>query len=198
MQKLLKAAGFSLLIFFMACNNNQERDISQVNNVEEKQSFFPVTQFLLGQLNEIEGMPVTPVKITMSGDKKDSVWLKKEDIRSFATPFLRPVIDSASMQKYFTEKSFLDQTINALTLSYDLKSNIPDSIKLNHWDVYIDPQKGTVQRIFLVKDEVVNGQNITMQLTWKVNKWCSIRRIVQEPKKEAVITEEIMKWDFED
>jgi hypothetical protein len=198
MQKLLKAAGLSLFLFFIACNNNQEKDISQVNNVEEKQSFFPVTQFLLGQLNEIEGMPVTPVKITMSGGKKDSVWLKKEDIRSFAAPFLRPVIDSASMQKYFTEKSFLDQTINALTLSYDLKSSIPDSIKLNHWDVYIDPQKGAVQRIFLVKDEVVNGQNITTQLTWKVNKWCSIRRIVQEPKKEAVVTEEIMKWDFED
>ncbi len=196
MQKLLKAAGLLLFLFFIACNNNQERDISQVNNVEEKQSFFPVTQFLLGQLNEIEGMPVTPVKITTSLDKKDSVWLKKEDIRSFAAPFLRPVIDSVSMQKYFTEKSFLDQTINALTLSYDVKSTIPDSIKLNHWDVYIDPQKGTVQRIFLVKDEVVDGQNIITQLTWKVNKWCSIRRIVQEPKKEAVITEEIMKWDF--
>ena len=198
MQKLLKAACLSLFLFFIACNNNPGKENLQGNNVEEKQSFFPVTQFLLGQINEIESMPVTPVKITMSRDKKDSVWLKKEDIRSFAAPFLQPVIDSASMQKYFTEKSFLDQTINALTLTYDLKSTIPDSIKLNHWDVYIDPQKGTVQRIFLVKDEVVNGQNITTQLTWKVNKWCSIRRIVQEPKKEAVITEEIMKWDFED
>lgn len=198
MRKLLKAAGFSLFLFFMACNNNQEQDVSQSKSAEEKQSFFPVTQFLLGQLNEIEGMPVTPVKITSSGNKKDSIWLKKEDIRAFAAPFLRPVIDSAGMQQYFIEKSFLDQTINALTLSYDLKSTIPDSIKLNHWDVYIDPQKSTVQRIFLVKDETVNGQNITTQLTWQVNKWCSIRRIVQEPNKEAVVTEEKMKWDFGD
>ncbi len=198
MRKLLKAAGFSLFLFFIACNNNQEKDVSQGNDVEEKQSFFPVTQFLLGQLNEIEGMPITPVKISLSGNKKDSAWKKKEDIRSFAAPFLRPVIDSASMQKYFTEKSFLDQTINALTLSYDLKSTIPDSIKLNHWDVYIDPQKGTVQRIFLVKNEVLNGRNITTQLTWKVKQWCSIRKIVQEPKKAAIVTEEIMKWDFED
>ena len=92
----------------------------------------------------------------------------------------------------------MDQTINAITFSYDAKTKLPDSIKLNHWDVYIDPQKNTVQRIYLVKEETINGESVTTQLTWKVNKWCSIRTIVQQPNKDPQVKEEIMKWDFDE
>jgi len=198
MQKFLRVICSVLLFFFSACHNKEVTQVPQINNTEETQSFFPVTDFLMGQLNEIEGLPVTPLKITVSDDKRDSLWLKKKDIRIFALPFLHPVIDSNSMQNFFTEKSFMDQTINAITLSYDPKTKVPDSIKLNHWDVYIDPQKNKIQRIYLVKEEFINGESVTTQLTWKVNKWCSIRTIVQQPKKEPQVKEEIMKWDFDD
>ena len=92
------------------------------------------------------------------------------------------MIDSVSMQNLFEGKSFMDQTINAVTLSYDPMQKLPDSIKLNHWDVYIDPQKDTVQRVYMVKEEMINGTTVTTQLTWKVNKECDIRTIEQQPK----------------
>ena len=92
----------------------------------------------------------------------------------------------------------MDQTINAVTFSFDAKMKLPDSIKLNHWDVYIDPQKNTVQRIYMVKEDIVNGANITTQLTWKADKWCSIRTIMQQPGKDPQVKEEIMKWNFDE
>lgn len=198
MQKFIKLICSSLLFFFSACHNTEVKQVTPINNTEETQSFFPVTDFLLGQLNEIEGLPITPLKIIVTDNKRDSIWLKKTNIRTFAFPFLHPVIDSVSMQNFFTEKSFMDQTINAVTLSYDPKIKLPDSIKLNHWDVYIDPQKKTVQRIYMVKEEIINAASVTTQLTWKVNKWCSIRTIVQQPKTVPQVKEEIMKWDFDD
>ena len=161
-------------------------------------SFFPVTDFLLGQLSEIDNLPVTPLKININGKKQDSTWLKREDIRKLAAPFLYPVIDSVFMAKYFAGKSFLDQTINAFTFSYDVKTQLPDSIKLIHWDVYIDPQKNNVQRIYLVKEDSKHAANITTQLTWNTNKWFSVRTIIQSPGKEPEVKEEIMKWDFDD
>ena len=102
------------------------------------------------------------------------------------------------MRSFFEEKSYMDQTIKAVTLSYDPVKKLPDSIKLNHWDVYIDPQKGTVQRVYMVKEEVINGTTVTTQLTWKANKWCSIRTIEQQPKMASRVREEIMKWEFDD
>ena len=196
MQKFITVICTVTTFFLFNCHSAKEKQVDADKNTEV-QSFFPVTDFLLGQLKETDSLPVTPLKITISGNKQDSVWLKKEDIRKFAFPFLHPVIDSILMRNYFTEKSFMDQTINAITFSYDAKTKLPGSIKLNHWDVYIDPQKNIVQRIYLVKEETINGENVTTQLSWKVNKWCSIRTIIQQPNKVPQITEDIMKWDFD-
>lgn len=201
MQKLFTAVYLIFIFFSFACNNNNKetKEITRAaTNTEDVQSYFPVTKFLLGQLREIDSMPVTPLKIIKDGEKTDSIWMKKKDIRPFATAFLQPVIDSASMHKYFGEKSFMDQTINAVTLSYDPKIQLPDSIKLNHFDVYIDPEKNKVQRIYMVKEEVKNDETLITQFTWKANKWCSIRTIKQVPGKAPEVKEEIMKWDFDE
>ena len=197
MQKLFKAIYFLPIVLLAACHNKESKPKS-VNHTQESQQFFPVTDFLLGQLNEIDSMPVTPLKIIIDNGKRDSIWLKKSDIRPFAKPFLSPLIDSISLHEFFEEASFMDQTINAVTLSYDPVKKLPDSMKLTHWDVYIDPQKGTVQRVYIVKEETLNGVALTTQLTWKANKWCSIRTIEQQPKMAPGIKEEILKWEFDD
>lgn len=201
MQFFFKRFYLVALFFLCACHSKETKQGLVINNkdsTEEAQPIFPVTEFLLGQLREIDNLPVTPLKIIIDNDKKDSIWQKKKDIRPFAAPFLNPVIDSISMHNFFAEKSFMDQTINAVTLSYDPIKKLPDSMKLNHWDVYIDPQKNTVQRVYMVKEEIVNWTTITTQLTWKVNKSCSIRIIKQHPKMAPDVKEEIMKWDFDD
>lgn len=198
MQKLFKAIYFLPILLLGACHNKESKQTQSVKNIQESQPFFPVTDFLLGQLNEIDSMSVTPLKITIDNGKRDSVWLKKSDIRSFAKPFLSPLIDSMSLHEFFAEESFMDQTVNAVTLSYDPVKKLPDSMKLTHWDIYIDPQKGTVQRVYIVKEETANGATLTTQLTWKANKWCSIRTIEQQSKMAPGIKEEILKWEFDD
>ena len=91
-------------LFIINCEQKKitvpQQQISQPNN-----SFFPVTQYILGQLNELDSLPVTPLKITTINGKADSVWIKREDIRSFAEPFLTPIIDSITWHKYFFKKS---------------------------------------------------------------------------------------------
>jgi hypothetical protein len=196
MQKNLRVIILISILFCSACQGNKQKNIQGEISSEEPISFFPVTDFLLGQLGEIDKLPVTPLQININGDQQDSTWLKREDIRKLALPFLHPVIDSTSMAKYFVGKSFLDQTINAFTFSYDAKTKLPDSIKLVHWDVYVDPQKNDVQRIYMVKEDIINTAHIITQLTWKSNKWFSVRTIIQSPGKEAEVKEEILKWDF--
>ena len=175
------------------CNNttatNTKKDSAQ-------QSFFPVTQFILGQLKELDSLPVTPLKIIIIGVKSDSIWMQKKDIRPFAEPFLHPLIDTANLRDLFSEKSFLDQTINAFTFSYDPYNKLPDTLQLKRWDVYIDPQKNTIKRIYLLKEEMINGELQTLQLTWKTNQWCKITTILEHANRKAEIKEEVIKWNF--
>lgn len=199
MQKFVLILFPFLLFFAGGCNNTDANKASRPTaSANEKQSYFPVTDFILGQLKEIDSMPVTPLKIITKNKKTDSVWLKRKDIRIFAEPFLHPPIDSANLQNLFTEKSFMDQTINAVTLSYDPIKELPPSMQLTHWDVYIDPEKNMVERIYITKQKDSSGINIKTQLTWKVNKWCSIRTITQQVAMPPQVTEEKLVWNFDD
>ena len=102
------------------------------------------------------------------------------------------------MSSLFSEKSFLDQTINAYTFSYDPKEKLPDSIHLVHWDVYMNPQTNSIQRIYLVKQRDSAGTGIINQLTWVVDKWFSIRTITQVQGDKPDIKEKKMIWNFDE
>ena len=186
-----------LLVSLSACkskNNNSSVTPSVNNEVEISPAVFPVTDFFKGQLIELEDMPITPLRITAQGNRTDSLWSKRENIREFAKPFLSPLIDSVSMQKYYDSKSFLDQTINAITIMYDANDQLPGDISLTHFDVYINPLSNKVKRIYMVKKPSVDS---TVQLTWTVNKSCSIVTIVQAPNQKPVIKEDKMIWGFD-
>ena len=198
MQKLFSflILGFSLA--FSACHSARNTDVLSTETQASASSVFPVTEFLKGQLKEMDSAEITPLKVVIINGKTDSIWLKREDIRTNAVPFLTPLIDSAAMSPFFSEKSFLDQTINAYTFSYDPKMKLPDSIKLTHLDVYMNPQTNTITRIYMVKEYVENNTDITTQLTWLVDKWYSIRTITQQEGKQPDVKEVKMIWNFDD
>ncbi|MEO9020853.1 MAG: hypothetical protein ABI237_09090 [Ginsengibacter sp.] len=197
MQKLFSSLALGLFLYLASCNSTKEKGIVSPGTQEDETHIFPVTSFLKGQLREIDSMPVSPLRIITANGKKDSTWLNRKDIRIYAAPFLVPEIDSATMSPYFSEKSFLDQTINEFTFSYDPKVKLPDTLDITHWDVYINPQKTTVSRVYVVKERKENNINYTTQLTWVANEWYSIRTITQKPGKEPEIKEEKMIWDFD-
>ena len=190
---------FILLISGVIIAGCDQKKVTQQEQktTENKNNFFPVTQYLLGQLKELDSLPVTPLKITSINSKTDSVWLKKSEIRSFVQPFLNPVIDSISWSKYFIEKSFLDQTINAFTFSYDPIKQLPDSIELKRWDIYVDPGTGKVKRLYIVKQLNTPPQQ-TIQLTWKQGYFCKITTITEKPGASPQIKEEQLIWNFND
>lgn len=197
MQKLFFFLFLVSFLIFSSCHSKNNSNEHGENISPENASIFPVTAFLKGQLRIIDSLPTTPLKLVISNGKTDSIWLKRDEVRSDAARFLVPQIDSITMSPFFSEKSFLDQTINAFTFSYDPKTTLPDSLHLTHWDVYINPQTGKVQRIYMVKETVEDNKNITTQLTWVTDGWYSIRTITQKPGTEPDIKEEKMIWNFD-
>ena len=140
-----------LLFLLFSCNSPDSSETLSAN--EENSSVFPVTEFLTGQLNIIENSPVTPLKLIIKGDHVDSVWISRDSVRSFAEPFFNPVIDSASLSSYFDGESFLDQTINSVTFTYDANQSLPKDISLRTIDVYVNPDLGTITRVYLLKEK---------------------------------------------
>lgn len=193
MKMIIPILAFTLVLY--SCNNSSNiKEVVAVKETPENQKFFPVTSYLKGELFNIKNIGINPLKYTTVNNVTDSVWLKIEEMDSAFKEFLTPEIDSSNLITLFTEKSFLDQSINAVTLTYEPLVVLPDSMQLRRWDVYIDPKLNTVKRIYIVKD--IN-KNKTLQLTWVSNKWCKIISIITDEQGESKIEkEEKFIWDF--
>lgn len=160
----------------------------------EKQKFFPVTDYLEGEVNNIKKSGVNPLKFTTVNGHTDSVWIKIEELDSVVAEFLNPKIDSTNLVTLFIGKSFLDQSLNAVTFTYDAAVALPDSMKLIHWDVYIDPKTSKVKRVYLVKEI---DKTKTLQLTWVNGQWCKITTVGTDANGVMKVEkEEKLIWDF--
>jgi hypothetical protein len=203
----MKKIFFPILLFVVAsCNNNNENTANSTTgqpspaiSESKKDSFFPVTSFIKGQILSFDSLLVTPLHTTAINDKIDSVWLKQHALIPLLEDFLSPEIKETNLTPFFKETSFNDQTINAVTFTYDPSTTLPDSISLRHWDVYIDPESGKISKIYMVKQLKEKEGNITRQLTWKTGKWAAINTILNKADGTTVLLKaEKFIWNFND
>ena len=182
-----------LIILFSACGSSVEEKIKipVVQKDVLNSDFFPVTNYIKGQILEIARNSINPLKIISTGNKQDSVWLKVEELDAAFADFLTPEIDSKTLGRYFKEHKFMDQTLNTFTFTYEPLENLPDSVKLQRWDVYINPENNTVKRIYLVKK---GPGNKSLQLTWQANEWCRIASFSNQQTREKEI---FIQWRFD-
>ena len=174
--------------------NNQ---FAEIDTIKERPSFFPVGNFIKGQILELKNKGINPQKITYKENRVDSTWLKVAQFDSEFGEYYTPMIDSVSMSKFFVERKFFDQTLDAITLTYDPIGALPDSISWKHWDIYIDPETNMVKRIYLVKRI---DSNKTRQLTWLPGINCKAITIEDNSNgnryKSTIENEVTIKWDY--
>jgi len=190
-----------LFIFFLSCNNsgnNKDKTIADFpKKSEEKENtriFFPVTTYLKGQLFDIKNNGITPIKFTFHQNTYDSIWIKSDSLNNAFADFLMPEIDSVNLSSFFGVTNFFDESLDALTLSYDPVKPLPDTIPWQRWDIYINPVSHNVQRLYLVKR--IN-MNTTKQLTWLQGKGCKIRTITEDLSGKPNIASDIeIKWEY--
>ena len=184
------------LFVLNSCSNSTKKN----NTPEEKTiaaSFFPVTSFIKGQIIILDSLPVTPLQITTVKGKSDSIWITKEVMKKLLLPFQTPVINETNLINFFTETKFKDQTLNAITFTYDPSQIMPDSISLRHWDVYVNPETGNVEKVYIVKTIKDQGQNLTQQLTWQTNKLVKITTILNKTNGDQELLKEVVFiWNF--
>jgi len=176
-----------------SCSNSPQPEPTKAEKEPvKKQSFFPVTNYIRGQIFEIKRNGVTPLEYTTINGHTDSAWLKLDRFEDAVKEFLSPEIDSTNLTGLFTEKNFLDQTIAAFTFTYDPTGQLPDSMKLKRWDVYIDPESNKVKRIYMVKEV---SKSMSLQLTWQSGKYCRIVSIATDATGNSTVEkEEKIAW----
>ena len=76
---------------------------------------------------------------------------------------------------------------------------LPDSVSLRRWDVYVDPEKRTITRVYIVKEHSLkNGGHSTEQLTWKSNESFKITLIEDKDNQKSKVSNLEVIWNFKD
>jgi hypothetical protein len=185
----------ALTTVLLSCNGSSDTNKTESQAEEiKKPSFFPVTAYFKGQLSEFEKSGINPLKYTTIKGHTDSAWLKIDEVKNAVKEFLYPEIDSINLVSLFTERSFLDQSLDAVTFTYEAAGKLPDTMTLRQWNVYLSPETGKVKKIYMLKEP---AEGRTLQLTWQSGEWCKIVSIITDQKgNSSVEKEEKITWVF--
>ncbi len=170
-----------------------ENDLTDSTQVSA--SFFPVSSFILGQLQEMKSAGLS-INKTFKNEKNTETKSStiQELMDSLNVLVLHP-IDSIQLVHAFNERKFDDQTIGSITMSYERLKVAADSIPWKNWDVYLDPETGSVKRIYLVEQQ---GWWTQRQITWIPGRSCKLVVIREKPDcLKPEIDEITYRWGME-
>lgn len=185
---------YTFIIIFIcliaSCSQNKSEK-SNTGETEINASFFPVGNYLLGDVESIKQNGISPKYVHVKNGISDSSFLQLQNIQTNLSDFLTPLIDSIGMNSWVKESKFYDQSIAFFTLSYDVQKEYFEKTAWRKWDVYVDPESQKVDRIFLVKNI---SDSTVAQLTWIPKSYAKI--VIINNQNSSVVEEKTFIWNY--
>lgn len=184
----LISLGFILTLF--SCKG-REKNVSVLQTIPaDTTAFFPLAEYLAGQINEVHNMPLNPLYIQrINGKAMDSNYVSHDKIDSILAPFIIKSWSDTIIKNNYDQARFYDQSIPAVTLSYDQKRDGIAQHNLKSWTVYIHPVSEKIENVLLRKED----GNTVEQLTWEPKK---MAKSVKMNLVDKQIEETILLWDL--
>ncbi len=169
---------------------------SRPDTAAEAQAFFPVADYIGGQLRWIDSLQLPISKsVTVNGKIISREALSDAEFRRLADYFRQPDIANPAIKRYYKESSFADQSINSVTLTYATTN--PD-LEIRKVDVIIQPdpaKSNKVRTIYMEKSLRANDTIIRQKLYWKANH--NFQVITEKQVGKTLLPAEQLKvvWD---
>ncbi len=174
----------TLCLLITACKNNTAHTapvtVAAADSLPPKestadslaaQSFFPVPDYIGGQLKIIDSLklPLTIVrKKTNTKDKTAKISML--DLRTLALNFQQPDISEPGLKKFYTKTNIADQSIPSVTLIY---STADTSLPVQKINVFIKPDPIVNDKVTGIYIEKLFSRNDTVynqKLFWQTDK----------------------------
>ena len=181
---------FIFVCLIASCSQNKSEK-STANQPDSDASFFPVGNYLLGDIASLKQNGISPKYFHVKNGISDSSFLQIQNIESNLSDFLSPMIDSVSLNAWVKENKFYDESIESFTLSYDVQKDYFEKTVWRKWDVYVDPESQKVDRIFLVKN--ISDSTIA-QLSWIPKSHAKI--VIINNQNSSIVEEKTFFWNY--
>ena len=178
-----------ILAAIVSCKDNTTSASNLPADTTVKQ-FFPVQEFLLGEIRYVDSLPVGILKYTTTGKRIDSGYIKMPEFKQLAYEFLSAELEEGMFEEQFDEVSFFDHGTKYATFNYSPKNN---NTEIKRVDV-IASREGEFDKINSIYIEKNNGASPLKKLYWKAGRHFQIIR--EDSAGKQSVTKVV--WNFWD
>ena len=161
-----------IAIFFAACKEKKET---------KQEPPISALSIIKGQLNSLDTSLYSIIKYEKTDNITDTVYLKRDEVRKFAAPFLTlPEISDKEYYENYTEERLIDAQQETLNITSTAKNENAEIQKQIMVITLADVSSGKVQSIFIDRYIPSKDSTIEQKLFWEVDKYFSIGRIIEK------------------
>jgi hypothetical protein len=183
----------------VACRNNQQEPIKSISEKNDSSSaasaFFPVTEFIGGELKMVDSLKPPITKEITIDNKKTLSGATDQEFKSYAQAFLHPDINDPAIKSFYKESSIADQSIPSVTFLF---STTKEDLPLKTINVYVKPDpvlNDKVSSVYMEKQWTANDTAYSQKLYWKTGH--NFQIITEKTIQKKVLPKELVKftWD---
>lgn len=178
---------FILFFVLAGCKNQGE-------STTPKQ-FYPLQGFVEGQLNYLDSVPLAIIHYTTVNNHTDTAIAEKKQFRDYiGQEFIQSDISAEERKKNYTETSFIDATIGAITLTYTPEKSAPD-LAVKKIDILLKHENSAVSTVYIEKVVTGGDSTVLKKMLWTAYKNCQVTSIIQKSNEPDKIVQERFVWD---
>ena len=152
-----------LVLAFSACQDSEK----QQQKKEEPKAYIPVSDFVRTEIRAVDSTPTGILRrIHINGKLADSSFIKPEEFDRLAQAFLPPELDGDRFENSFKESSFMDQTTETLTFTYE---SIDSSSTVRRVDILLSPgmELDKLKSLYIERAYSAGNVLVEQKMFWK-------------------------------
>ena len=178
-----------------ACQDKPAPQEKPAGQKVEKKTFFPVADYLKSEISYVDSLPGGILKYSTVGGKTDSVYIPSSEFDKLASEFLPPELTDSVFTREFSENSFIDQTTQAVTFTYE---PVTPTQELRRVDILAAQGSGIdrVKSVYMEKTTNTGSTTVIKKMFWKAKRSFQVISISQTDNQPAVSSELRVVWDY--
>jgi hypothetical protein len=187
-------------LFMSACKNhsisNNTPAMLPTDSIKAKQDFFPVADYIGGQLKLIDSFKLPLTASVIIGKDTALHAASYEELHELGKKFQHPDINDPTLKDDYTETNIADESVPSVTLIYAAKNS---GLPLQKINVFVKPSAVENEKVTSVYEEkmfTINDTLFNQKLYWKAGK---NMQVITEKKingKTLPVEQVKITWDF--
>jgi len=191
MKKCIPPLLFTGFILILSCRQNSHSSKSG-NILKDTTRFFPVNDFIVADIKDVETTPCFMYKIvSYKNGKRDSSIIYADEFKKLAGEFLKKDINDPAIKPFLKESVFHDLSTRSYSFTYTPAN--PDT-GIESVIVLLNDQTNMLKNIFIHSISNNNDSTVDEELSWKPNQSFQINKLIKRKNGTASEEQVYVNW----